>query len=487
MARTVTLGPIAVLALVVAVTVAVTLAAAPAHAASKPVVMVLYFDNNTGDAGYDGLSKGLGDMMVTDLTAVESIDVVERAKLDALLAEMKLQRSRYFDRRTAQKLGRGIGAQYAVTGAFTSLAPAMRIDARVIRIKTGKVVTAASVTGKADAFFEIHQDLVEKLVAGLDEVLAPADGKRWLEASQSNQVKSAKNLARFGDALDASDRGDLQAASSHMQKVVAAEPKFTLGKARYRAIMKALITAKRNRATLLSGDEATLKQHIDEVLASTKPRNPKRISYMVLRAQMLAARIHKAATNKEPAANWKDDVARFVESQDQLFAETKDMKDFGKSRVKLSSEDEKLADTMEISQAGSVFFYDTPAELMRESAEFIFWNGGGHFTGNSSMSTNDEVPCLFTLSPDFAQAAQRWLEDAFQHMRTHKPRHHERDIMRTLQEIAKGLAIRGQTEAGIARLQWGLEEYPKSDEFQDVEELILSLLEEPPSAWCKIP
>ena len=87
-------------------------------AAAPASVMVLYFDNDTGHAEYDSLAKGLADMMITDLSSVPSLRVVEREKLEALLAELKLQRKKYFDPKTAQHIGRGTGASYAITGSF---------------------------------------------------------------------------------------------------------------------------------------------------------------------------------------------------------------------------------------------------------------------------------------------------------------------------------------------------------------------------------
>src|SRR5690348_5765817 len=57
-------------------------------ATPRPVVTVLYFDNNTNDRSYDVLQKGLADMLITDLSAVEAIQVVERAKLDQLIREL---------------------------------------------------------------------------------------------------------------------------------------------------------------------------------------------------------------------------------------------------------------------------------------------------------------------------------------------------------------------------------------------------------------
>src|SRR5207245_76973 len=75
-----------------------------------PIVAVLYFDNNTGDPAMDALQKGLADMMITDLAAVDGVTVVERSRLQAVVGELALQRGKYFDQQTAVKLGKGVGA-----------------------------------------------------------------------------------------------------------------------------------------------------------------------------------------------------------------------------------------------------------------------------------------------------------------------------------------------------------------------------------------
>src|SRR5215831_11843002 len=64
--------------------------AAPVAARPPPTVAVSYFDNNTGKAEYDPLAKGLADMLITDLGQLQALRVVEREKLNQILAELKL-------------------------------------------------------------------------------------------------------------------------------------------------------------------------------------------------------------------------------------------------------------------------------------------------------------------------------------------------------------------------------------------------------------
>src|SRR6478672_5719829 len=84
-------------------------AAPPAPAPASPLaVAVSYFDNNTGKAEYDPLAKGLADMLITDRGQVQALGIVEREKLNQILTELKLSRSKFIDPKTAQRVGKGL-------------------------------------------------------------------------------------------------------------------------------------------------------------------------------------------------------------------------------------------------------------------------------------------------------------------------------------------------------------------------------------------
>ena len=48
------------------------------------VIAISYFDKTTGIERYNSLSKGLADMLITDLSKISSIQIVEREKLEKL-------------------------------------------------------------------------------------------------------------------------------------------------------------------------------------------------------------------------------------------------------------------------------------------------------------------------------------------------------------------------------------------------------------------
>src|SRR3954466_9081178 len=107
-------------ALVAAVMAVPALVAAQSNA---PVVAVLYFDNNSigkDRADYDGLGKGIADLLITDMASNSRVRVVEREKVQKVLEEQNLARAGSVDQNTAVKLGKILGAQYMITGGFLS-------------------------------------------------------------------------------------------------------------------------------------------------------------------------------------------------------------------------------------------------------------------------------------------------------------------------------------------------------------------------------
>src|SRR5690349_25088846 len=104
--------------------VAAAVMAAPIIAAAQansPVVAVLYFDNNSfgKDRGdYDGLGKGIADLLINDMASNPSMRLVERDRIQSILQEQSLVQSKSIDPETAVKLGKLLGAQYMITGGF---------------------------------------------------------------------------------------------------------------------------------------------------------------------------------------------------------------------------------------------------------------------------------------------------------------------------------------------------------------------------------
>lgn len=282
-----------------ALTLAAVLLAAPALAGSapaRPAVMVLYFDNQTNQPEYDVLKKGLADMMVTDLIASDVVDVVEREKLEAVLGELKLQRTKAFDPATVQKMGKLLGATHAVTGTILEAKDTLRLDVRVVELKSGVGRASAKVEGPRDDLFVLQEKLAALLLDAMNVKLGTAP-----------QVKSARDvdtLLSYSKAVDAADQGDLVGASARIAELLQRSPMFELGQDFKLALQKRLAAAGSARAQGREQTRAALEQRAAAVLASARGpivsmpdlQAARHLTYRVVHAQCLALGLKSVLT-----------------------------------------------------------------------------------------------------------------------------------------------------------------------------------------------
>jgi TolB-like protein len=231
------------------------------HAKSKPRVAVVYFDNNSGDAKLDSLSKGFADMLITDLSSSKQVIVVEREKLQALIDESNLQQSKFFDPTTAVTIGKGLGASHVVAGAFMAASPKMRVDVRLIEIASGDVVLTAKVQGKSDDVFELEQELASKFLKKLNVDFVPG-------ALPRTKVPDLKTLVAFSEGLGLADRGLHTQAAAQLKSVVQMAPTFALARLRHSEILSRLKASKTQRGQVLDRGVKTLYAHARSHLAS---------------------------------------------------------------------------------------------------------------------------------------------------------------------------------------------------------------------------
>lgn len=195
------------------------------HTHAKTIA-ISYFDNSSGDAKYNALSKGIADMLITDLSKVKGVTIVEREKLEKLIQEIKLGQSKYFDQATAQKLGKGLGAQNILTGSFYVLDNVIRLDARLIDVQTGGVIFAEQVSGNKNNFFALHQQLANLLAKNINVPYSP-DLSGLYKAGEEVTLKEVVN---YSNALELQDVGMSNDAKQILEKTIKENPKFRFAK-----------------------------------------------------------------------------------------------------------------------------------------------------------------------------------------------------------------------------------------------------------------
>jgi TolB-like protein len=186
---------------------------------------VLYFDPMTTDVDLQMFAKGLASLLITDFTSNPRLVVIERDKLEAVLAELKLGESRMANKGTFAKIGKLLGVEYLVTGSLMGARGQFKIASRIFRVEDAVEVASAKVTLDPNDIFGAEEQLVGLLNSRLVELGAVASVEPLAPKSFKLPLKTASTYSR---ALDAKDKKDKPTAVKLLGQVVKEQPDFKL-------------------------------------------------------------------------------------------------------------------------------------------------------------------------------------------------------------------------------------------------------------------
>ena len=148
-------------------------------------IAILYFDNGSNNEDLNPLKKGLADMLISDLSNLSMLRVVEREKLQQIINELNLSNQDTFDDQTRQKIGQLLGAETLLFGSYFEMIGQFRMDARIVNTETGEIVKSEGVSGTTTDFMKLEKQLVWKIARGLDI--------RFTEKEKSLKARAAMN------------------------------------------------------------------------------------------------------------------------------------------------------------------------------------------------------------------------------------------------------------------------------------------------------
>jgi len=194
-------------------------------------VAVLYFEN-TGNPDLEMLKIGLAQMLVSDLQGTPGIEVIERARLQAVIDELALSRGDLVDPATAARVGKLLGARLLVLGAYFELFGTLRVDARVVEVETSRVLVSAGAEGPRASFGRVEDEVAARLrqsfadllpdrPAGSDPAL-PAGTGTGRGAGTAPVAGRPEAGGNSGGPPEARDRGSVDAPAGGPQPLEAA-------------------------------------------------------------------------------------------------------------------------------------------------------------------------------------------------------------------------------------------------------------------------
>lgn len=256
-------APLLGLALALGLSAAPLGAAGPATTGPLPAssaLAVLPFTRGPGTDAYDGLGLSLAGLVAADLDEVPGLVLVERARLDEVLAEQKLSATGAVDPDVALRVGRLLAARYLVTGTFGVVKEQLVLTAAVVDAQTGQKREVAA-QGTIEDFISVEKALVEALIGKLPVEL-PGPARRRILASAPTE--SFRAFSAYSAGLAEESRGRLEAARRAYDRALQVDPAFLDAR---RAKAALLLRIEEGRAVDVRGEQTRRRRALEAALA----------------------------------------------------------------------------------------------------------------------------------------------------------------------------------------------------------------------------
>ena len=196
-----------------------------------------------GDPDLEPLSRAMAEFLITDLSIVGRLQVLERVRVQTLLTEISLGEGGWTEPETAARAGRLLSAERIVQGRIDVAAAGLRIDAAVVNV--GDDHTAGNPvisTGAVETLFDMEKEVALGLYAEMGISLTQAERARINE----RPTESVQAMLAYGRGLEASDRGDLVTASREFSEAAGFDPGFQMAQLQVQATSRSVAARTRS-------------------------------------------------------------------------------------------------------------------------------------------------------------------------------------------------------------------------------------------------
>lgn len=206
----------------------VALVASGAFAQSKPTVAIMYFNDGAIGKAHEELaplSKGIADLLISEMSDNAGIKVVERDALQSILSEQKLATDGSVDKESAVKVGKLLSAHHMLFGGFvTDPAGTMVLTVRSVKVETGEIEYTASGSDKTANLLSLVHKVALKMNAGLK---LPDIPKQVGETRAAKDEKIPfQSVMLYSRGLEAKDKGDKAGAITLFNQALASFPGY---------------------------------------------------------------------------------------------------------------------------------------------------------------------------------------------------------------------------------------------------------------------
>ncbi len=141
-----------------------TLSPVQVLAQEVPVILILPFDNATGNQEFDALEEGLPDLLTAFLTPYDDqLMIIDRILMEEIFAERSLSWQGFSEKDAFQKAGQLAQAQYILRGSISGSANLLGINALLYETETTRLIRSIESRVPSNQLTSAVQDLAQQL------------------------------------------------------------------------------------------------------------------------------------------------------------------------------------------------------------------------------------------------------------------------------------------------------------------------------------
>jgi len=190
----------------------------------KPSLAVMYFENRSG---LQDLDKILVDMLTTNLSRYEGIEVVSSQRLFDILNQMGKQDVDTIDKKTATEVAARAGVRAMLLGSIMKIGDRVIINSHLTDVQSGAIIDSTQAEGSKidDDIFGMVDKLTAKI--GLKMGVAPEEKDQELKITDVT-TSSLEAYQYYQKGLEHFWRWKFQSAEENFQKAVDIDSAFAM-------------------------------------------------------------------------------------------------------------------------------------------------------------------------------------------------------------------------------------------------------------------
>jgi len=205
---------------------AFTLGSGSLPAQAHPVTIAILPFSDRGSFGQEkdvfrALQLGIPATIAGELRGHSELRLADPSQIQQALKAQKLDADRV-DAATAARVGKEVGARYAITGSFADFYGRFRLDARIVDVESGQILKVVS---NSDPTLQDRADLYRILRGVGHKVLAEANPTSLAQEAEGRIIPT-EALTQFSLGLLAESRNDSSGAGRHYSQALSAFPDY---------------------------------------------------------------------------------------------------------------------------------------------------------------------------------------------------------------------------------------------------------------------